>query len=236
LKEILCDFAIIIPLYNPSVGWAEEIMETVGNIQSNFHKSKIIVLLVDDGSKSKLNFGPFKENADLYKILIQPINKGKGSAVRKGLSEIKSRYYVYTDWDIPFGTDSIINVMNTISTKSIDIVLAKRSPAYYRMLPFKRRVISKILLFINYFIFNGRFNDTQAGLKGYSQDGVQLVKSGKINGFLFEIEYLLQAIKLNLTFAQVEVTPRKNLKVQNVKVRIIYSNLLTYIKLLILKS
>ena len=210
-------------------------METVRNIQSNFNKSKIIILLVDDGSTTKLNFGPFKDYVDLYKIVNQSINEGKGSAVRKGLSEVKSTYYLYTDWDIPFGTDSIIKVMNTLSTKNPDIVLAKRSQTYYRMLPFKRRVISKFLLSINHFIFNGRFNDTQAGLKGYSQTAVELVKIGKINGFLFEMEYLLRAIESNLKYVQVEVTPRKNLKVKNLKFGVIYSNLLTYIKLLIFR-
>jgi hypothetical protein len=232
MKDFQYDFAIIFPIYKPPKHWESYISTCVDEINKNNLDKEIIFILVNDGSNDLFVTELFSENSKNYLYINHPINLGKGAAVRTGLKAVKSTYDIYTDWDIPFGIDSVLAVMQSLFYEKCDVVLAVRSSKYYAILPFKRRLISNFVLILNYILFRGRFNDSQAGLKGYSSQAAEYVKNGKVNGFLFEIEFLLNIRKTKLKCVEIYVNPKQGLRLNDVSVKIFIKNISDYLRII----
>ncbi|HMP30833.1 MAG TPA: hypothetical protein PKD85_14600, partial [Saprospiraceae bacterium] len=58
-----------------------------------------------------------------------------------------------------------------------------------------------------------------------------ILKNGKTNGFLFEIEFLLMVRSMDFNVQEVLVQPREGLVFSNVDLLVLFKNFLQYIKL-----
>jgi GT2 family glycosyltransferase len=229
MEDFQYDIAIIFPIYNPPKNWETYISTCIDEIEKTHPDKKVIFILVNDGSNQAFVTKVFSKESKNYLYINHSFNIGKGAAIRSGVNAVISKYYVYTDWDIPFGIGSITAVMQKLFDKKGDVILAVRSKEYYSMLPLTRRVISNFVLRINYIIFRGKFKDSQAGLKGYSWSAAEYLKKGKVNGFLFEIEFLLSIRRTELKCVEIYVEPKKGLILNDVSIKLFLNNVFDYV-------
>ena len=118
--------SVIIPVYN------EE--KTVGKLISLVlsEKTPKEIIIVDDGStdktweiiqKSKVKSQKFKSK---FKIFKQPINMGKGAAIRKGIENITGDVLIIQDADLEYTPDDYQRLLKPILNKKTKVVYGSR--------------------------------------------------------------------------------------------------------------
>ncbi len=202
---------IVLPAYNPHPGWAHDVAASVRDtIRILGSKVDIRFILVNDGSKQ----GPFSEKdiAEIlewtphFKIVNSFPNQGKGFALRRGVEEADGDFVIYTDYDFPFGVESIVHIYDALA-KGADVVAALRDETYANALKCdKRRNITYFLRWINRVFLRLKDHDAQAGLKGFNQRGRAIFLRTTIKSFLFDTEFIAMAETCKVRVDDVHVT------------------------------
>ena len=161
-----------------------------------------------------------------------PINKGKGYAVRYGLKMTDADFYIYTDFDFPFGYQTIKDTFEILLKSEANLVIGKRGKEYFSVLPFKRKLLSTALRSINYLITGFRIVDTQAGLKGLDNKAKEIFLSTHINSFIFELEFLQKCLRKRISYKFIEVKPRADIVFSDFGLKTIKRELMNFTKVL----
>lgn len=118
------NLAIIIPVLN-----YEYIQKTIDNLKNEFsiNKDEYKIIIVDDGSNKK-----FRENLNEISsienvhVIYHEINKGKGAAIKTGISKSNCEVILYTDCDLAYSTKEIYRFYNIFLNNNYDILCANR--------------------------------------------------------------------------------------------------------------
>lgn len=171
------------------------------------------VLVVDDGSGD----GGETEKAVQAlgcTFLANPVNMGKGAAVRRGMHHATGQFRLFTDADIPFETEAIDRFVHYLDFKEFDIVIGDRTlpdSHYYDRITSGRNRASKIFSFVvGRFVTTG-VPDTQCGLKGFRAAVADDIFSVAIlDRFAFDVELMYIALKRNYDIKRLPVTLRSS--------------------------
>ena len=145
-------------------------------------------------------------------FLDNPVNEGKGSAIRKGTTHADGEIIIYTDIDFPFGTDPVVEIVRVFSNNpDCWFVYGNRDSQYFRKLPFKRKLVSKVLLLVNRLLLAKHVTDTQAGIKGLRREVLPEVQQTKTNTFVFEIELIRKLIRKKIDIKSVNVSANSSI-------------------------
>lgn len=237
--ESNCKLTIILPVYNPHNGWENEFINSLNKLDKEFDDLNYCIVIVNDGSTNDIgnfmenNILPFYKNLKYYSY---PKNEGKGFAIRHGLENSYSDYYIYTDFDFPFGVCSVRQIYDRLIERKTNLVIGTRNHAYLKTLPFKRRLVSFGLMIFNVFITRFRVSDTQAGLKGLDNNARNIFLTTKINSFVFEFEFILKCLKKNIKYSFVHVVPNFDIKFSNFSRNTLNHELYNYIKIIFGRS
>lgn len=211
---------IILPCYNPHTGWEQNIIDRYHELKTILEKQSLRVILVNDGSKHKLdNEAILRLMTALPNTIIvdNKKNKGKGAAVRDGLAHSDSELTLYTDYDFPYETTSIVQVIYWLE-KGYDIVVANRNRTYYSKLSKRRKMASYASRFLNFTLLGLTHTDTQGGLKGFNNKGKVHLANTHIKQFLFDTEFIYKASKDETIFIkEVPVDLRENILLPNMR-------------------
>jgi hypothetical protein len=140
---------------------------------------------------------------------------GKGFAVRHGLTHSRSDYYIYCDFDFPFGIDALRRMYDILSEGKKNLIIATRKLSSVKNLPVKRKIISVALMLINLIITRFRIKDTQAGLKGFDNKAKDIFLAAKTNSYIFDLEFILGCLKEDLKYTQLPVVLNDDIKFTN---------------------
>src|SRR5262249_20703606 len=134
-------------------------------------------------------------------------NRGKGFALRRGLSRVETPFRIYTDVDLAYDPDEALKlaalleggadvaVANRASPESSYLISPRDFPTIY-----KRHVMSRAFNWWLRAMLPIRILDTQAGLKGLTAAAWQrLAPSIKSDGFFFDVELLARAGAAGMT-------------------------------------
>lgn len=192
----LPQLAIIIPVYNPPKGWAIHLLEQVHEFLKLTNESNVQLVIVNDGSVNthfKEEINAIKQSHTTALVVEYKKNSGKGFALRKGVAATSTLYYIVTDVDFPYTTESIFVVYKELQTGNVDIAAGIRNRDYYNRIDGFRKNLS---LLLRYFIrkrLKLLTDDTQCGLKGFNEAGKQLFLQTKINRYLYDLEFMVKA-------------------------------------------
>jgi len=232
--KINSELTIILPIYNPILKWETYLNYSIKKITFFLKDVSFKIIIINDGSCNKLTDG-ITYLSQIYQnieFVSYPNNKGKGYAIRTGLQKANSAYYIYSDWDFPFGEKAVYNTYKVLKNNNTDVVVSKRDRDYYKRLPLFRRLISNCLHCVN-FIFLGFKNiDTQAGLKGLNEDAKTIFLTTKTNGFIFEIEFIKKLFNQHLDLIFLNVHPRKDIHFTNFNHKTITNELNNFFKII----
>jgi glycosyltransferase involved in cell wall biosynthesis len=212
LSQVRLD--IILPCYNPPIGWAENVVQSAHTVQAQLGQGvSLTVILVNDGSQKGIteqDIQVLKEGLAAFEYVTYTQNRGKGFALRKGVAAARGDLHIYTDIDFPYTTQSLQNVFALLQNGEAEVVAGVRDEKYYDHVPGPRRRISKILRWMLRTFLRLKVTDTQCGLKGFNPKGREIFLQTRIDRFLFDLEFVFLASnekKTRLLPAQVELRP-----------------------------
>jgi dolichyl-phosphate beta-glucosyltransferase len=198
------DISIVLPAYNCAEQVAESVKELRLYLVSNSLQGEIIV--VDDGSHDNIHHAVQEDN--IVKVIRLPFNQGKGAAVRVGMLEAVGEVRVFTDADLPYGTEPVTVALYYILEKGFHAVLGDRSlpSASYEKAGFFRNVISWFAGLIFRTLITGGIYDTQCGFKAFRGDVAQgLFRESRINRFAMDVEIVYLLLKHRLDIKRIPV-------------------------------
>ncbi|OQB14586.1 MAG: Undecaprenyl-phosphate 4-deoxy-4-formamido-L-arabinose transferase [Firmicutes bacterium ADurb.Bin193] len=181
--------SLVIPAFNEQKVIKNTITAAECFLKSNFGENKYEIIAVDDGSVDKTPEILAKSGVTVVSF---PQNRGKGAAVREGILRSSGDFVFFTDADLPYSLDFLIEGVRIL--KSSDIVCGKRVGKGY---PVKRRLISAAYNLFCSGVLGMAFSDVQCGIKGFSRRAAtQIFSLCRIDGFAFDTEVLFLAKRL----------------------------------------
>lgn len=211
---------IILPCHNPHPGWEQFLIEKHQELEAKLNGRKIRFIVVNDGSKRGFTLLEAERLSIALPdtiIVDNKVNRGKGAAVRSGLSRSDSGLALYTDYDFPYEIDSICQVVHWLD-QGYDVVLANRNHTYYSQLTFKRKVASYASRCLNFLLLGLTHTDTQGGLKGFNRKGKAFLASTHTERYLFDTEFIYKASLDDEAFIkEVPVDLRSGVNLPNLK-------------------
>jgi glycosyltransferase involved in cell wall biosynthesis len=231
----MLSLAIIVPFYNPHNDWFDNICDSLSGLDSIFCDVEYSLVLVNDGSSlfDESTIEKLQTRSDKIIYYSYQENRGKGYAIRYGLSKTQADFYVYTDIDFPFGYN-VINDMYQIYLRShTNLIIGIRHKEYFDMLPLKRKILSVTLHYINYILTGFKVHDTQAGIKGFDNEARKVFLGTRTDGFLFDLEFIHICLRKKLKYLSFNVYPRHKIKFSDFRANVILREFKNFVKIIL---
>lgn len=201
--------SVVLPAYNA----AGHVGETVHALVSFFDERRIAgeVIVADDGSEDgTAEAVPVLPCVEVVRL---PRNRGKGSAVRAGMARATGAVRIFTDADLPYGTEPILVARRAIEERGFHAVVGDRTlpGSSYRHEGLTRRVASEVASFAFRTLVTGGIYDTQCGFKAFRGDVAdELFRIARIDGFATDVELIYLLLKYRLDIKRIPVRLRYN--------------------------
>lgn len=173
----------------------------------------IELIVVDDGSKddtaeiAKNAFAEFPQIS--ARVIRYEINRGKGYAVRTGLTEAKSDIAIFSDADLSTPITELPKLVEPIEKGEYDVTFGSR--ALDRSLigthqPWRREQGGKVFNLLVRLMTGLPFWDTQCGFKAFNMQKFRpLLPLMQIDRFGFDVEFLYAAELHGLRLLEIPV-------------------------------
>ena len=185
---------VLIPAYNPDA----KLLDLLPTLRKRFSR----IVLVDDGSTSGRELfaaaSPYVE-----KVLVHPVNRGKGAALRTGFAYLNGSGadVVTADADGQHRVEDIVRIADALATQRDGLVLGVR--AFSGPVPLRSR-FGNFWTRIFFFLLTGlRVRDTQTGLRGIPAGLIPRVMA--IPGDRYEYEMAMLADARNHAARPVQI-------------------------------
>ena len=186
--------SVVVPVYNEAA--------TVGQVVDELLALdlRLEVLLVDDGSTdgSPLELARLAERHGQVKVLTQPANRGKGAAVRRGITESSGDILLIQDADLEYSPSDIPALIDPLLSGKADAVFGTRlrgGAHPQRAHLFWHYAGNRFLTLLANVLYNTTISDMEVGYKAFRGD---LVRDLELISDDFRIEPELTAKVLRL--------------------------------------
>ena len=199
--------SIIMPAYNEEAHIYENVVETRKVFEESGVPYEIIVS--NDGSKDKTFENARKAERDFPNVFAvnNPINLGKGHALKEGYTKVSGDYVVFLDSDLDLHPNQIHLLFDIMKKENTDIVIgSKRHPQSKVLYPTDRKIISNGYFFLIKIMFGLPIKDTQTGLKLFKREVLDRVfPKILVKRFAFDLELLAVAHHFGYKIAEAPV-------------------------------
>ena len=200
--------SVIVPAYSE----ADRIGDTVRLLRKELEpvaaSGGLEIIVVDDGSSDGTGFAAEAAGAD--QVVVHGVNRGKGAAVRSGMLAARGRTLAFTDADLSYSPDHLVELLEQIEA-GWDVVVGSRRHDDTTTLVRARRlreVGGRAINLLTRVVLLGRYRDTQCGVKAFRSDLARLIfEHSHVDGFAFDVEvfHLVEAYHLSLSEVPVRV-------------------------------
>jgi dolichyl-phosphate beta-glucosyltransferase len=202
-----------VPTYNAS----RFIAETVGALRRFLDSHpEFCVLFVCDGctDDTAARLSALISDHPNMRAHVYLSNRGKGYAVRTGLTLAQTPYRIFTDCDLAYPPEECLRLLKCLE-HGADMVVVNRASADSRFLIsprdfpaiYKRHRMSRCFNWFLRKMLPITILDTQAGLKGISGRAWQMIESRMVtDGFFIDVELLARAGKQSMRIVEIPVT------------------------------
>jgi len=202
------EFSLVLPAYNS----AAYIGDHVARVTRFFETAGIDgeVVVADDGSTD--GTADAVPDASNVRALRLP-HRGKGHALRGGMTEASGMIRGFTDADLPYGLDPIPFAMRWIRDNHYHAVIGDRTlpGSRYESAGVGRTVLSEFASFTFRTMVTGGIYDTQCGFKVFRGDvAAELFRLARIDGFSIDVELIYLILKNRLDLKRIPVQLEDN--------------------------
>jgi len=198
--------SVIVPAYDEGDRIGATVRELAAGLAEVAVAGGLEIVVVDDGSHDATADAALAAGAD--QVVVQPVNRGKGAAVRAGVLAARGRTVAFTDADLAYGPDQLLRVLAAVEDGWDMSIGDRRHPDTETLVPPSRlRAIgSRAINWLGYAVLLGSYRDTQSGLKSFRSDVARfLFARSRVDGFAFDVELLHLAERHQLSIAEVPV-------------------------------
>lgn len=199
--------SVVIPVYNER-NTIREILSRVEAADIGNLEREIIV--VDDGSKDGTR-EILKEYEKKYQIIYQPVNRGKGAALRTGFLATHGDIVVIQDADLEYNPSEYRCLIKPILDGNADVVYGSRfvGSEPHRVLYYWHALGNRILTTLSNIFTNLSLTDMETCYKAFTGNIIrEIAPCLKSNRFGFEPEITARIAKRNLRIYEVGISYR----------------------------
>ena len=218
--------SVIIPAFN------EE--KTIAKTLAAVLKQKVVeeVIVVDDGSRDKTaNILKKNQSQDVrIKLIFHQKNRGKGAAIRTGLSQVTSDYVLIQDADLEYDPTDFQNLISKASPNHAvygSRLLTKNPHAYTRTY-----LGNVALTALANLLFGTSLTDAYTGYK-LLPTKIMRALNLSAKGFELEAEITAKLAKRKIPIVEVPISfrPRKYEQGKKIKAKDALTGILTFLKI-----
>jgi dolichyl-phosphate beta-glucosyltransferase len=155
-------------------------------------------------------------NDGCMRVLDDPINRGKGYAVRSGLLAARGSIRIFTDVDLAYSFEDILHVAASIRAGALVAVGSRSHPDSRIQIPphvlgytFRRAIQGRLFGRIARLLLPISLQDTQAGLKGMNASVAEsILPHLTCSGFGFDCEFLTACARSGIQPIEIPVCVR----------------------------
>lgn len=186
------ELSVIVPTYHE----ADSVVKNVKRLTTALDQTGLSfeVLMVVDGDHR--TYAAAREcQSPSVSVIGYSRNRGKGFALRYGISQARGRLVTFIDSDMEIAPEEIGRMARLLDLYSADVVVgSKRHPMSQVHYPWPRRVQSLAYQMLVRLLFRVRVRDTQTGLKMLrSEVAERVVGAALVKRFAFDLELLVLA-------------------------------------------
>jgi len=189
----------LIPAYEPTC--------TLLDLIAELSAAHFQIVMVDDGSGDKYRW-IFSSAMRYGDVLIQDVNKGKGSALKTGLAYIKRHFQknavvVTMDADGQHSVNDAHRVAEAAYLNAESLVLGCRS--FVGDVPARSRFGNSVTRFVYRITTGVTVSDTQTGLRAFSAEMIPLMLSIAGERYEYEMNVLLECSRKKIPINEVKI-------------------------------
>lgn len=198
--------SVVIPAY----GEAHRIAGTVAAVRAALSEvdapEEFEVIVVDDGSGDGTAAEARAAEAD--QVLVHPVNRGKGAAVRTGVMAARGRTIAFTDADLSYSPHQLARLLTEVEA-GYDVVVGSRKHIEATTLVRGRRLrelSGRVFNLLTLAVLLGQYRDTQCGIKAFRADVARSIFSrARVDRFAFDVELFHLVERYHLSLKEVPV-------------------------------
>lgn len=184
--------SVIVPAYNEGESIRDNLITIVQALSVHVDSYEIIV--VDDGSSDNTKQMIMEASSSNPNIIYAGYekNRGKGGAIKHGVSEARGDVIGFIDADLDISPDHLVRYLEHMEQTGCDVVIGSKMHKESKLdYPPLRKFVS-----LGYYIglkilFGMNIKDTQTGVKLYKASLIKKVAPLlKVKGYAFDIEVL----------------------------------------------
>lgn len=200
-----CRMTVVIPAFSEGRRIAHSVARVKAAL-AEIGTDDLEVIVVDDGSDDGTADQARAAGAD--QVLVLPVNRGKGAAVRTGMLAAHGRTVAFTDADLSYPPHQLLRLLAEVEA-GYDVVVGSRKHIEATTLVRGRRLrelSGRVFNALTLAVLLGQYRDTQCGLKAFRSDAArQLFSRARIDGFAFDVELFHLVERYRLTLKEVPV-------------------------------
>jgi glycosyltransferase involved in cell wall biosynthesis len=192
--------SVVMPCYNERAT-IEEIIRRVLAVPI-----RIELIVVDDGSKDGTREILTELSRTLpFKLILQPKNAGKGSALRRGFRDVSGDLVVIQDADLEYSPEELPQLIELICQGRADVVYGSRFLGRHRVFLFTHYAGNRLLTLITNVLYNTMLSDMETC---YKVMRIEVLRSMTLqsDGFGIEPELTAKIFKRHYRVYEVPIT------------------------------
>lgn len=191
-KETL---SVVMPAYNEGAHIYDNLL--AASRQLAVFAANYEIILVNDGSTDNTEQEAQRaaQKDTHIRIISYTPNRGKGSAIKEGVSHAEGEYIAFCDADLDLKPSQLRAFLYELDEQDADIAIGSKlhrdSKVEY---PLSRRIMSIGYYVLLHLMFHMDIKDTQTGLKLFRGDTIKpIIQDIQTAGYAFDIEILARA-------------------------------------------
>ena len=165
------------------------------------------ILLVDDGSTDgtrDLLIG--LDGHQGIRVILHPKNRGKGAAVRTGISAATGNVVLIQDADLEYDPCDFPALLKPIQEGKADVVYGSRfMGGPHRVTMFWHLLANQLLTLTTNLLYNSILSDMETGYKAFRREVLENIKL-RANRFDFEPEFTAKILKQKARIFEVPIS------------------------------
>lgn len=194
-------------MYNENKIIAQTARDAYNYMTENFG-SDFEIIFSNDGSTDGCDRTVEKLGLPNVRVVGHKNNAGKGRAVREAVLVSNGDIVVFTDADLAYGLSVVGEAVKIFEKQKCDMVIGSRQlhKDGYDGYTIFRKIASKVYIKVLGLAGGFTLSDSQCGFKAFKGDLARKIFSYcKTDGFAFDLEAILLAIKINSEIVEMPV-------------------------------